>query len=382
MRVLWICRLPRVVQNEILGGQDYGAESALSWIVAHMPPPDEVNLHLACLWPGGNKQTTVEYQGATIHLLPCPRRGRALLLFQHDTNYFQSLFEELKPDLVHGWGTEDSHGLVARRLAPHKHVIGIQGLIHSYCKYLPKTYRTMLVRATERITLRKARNVVAESQYALNSAAPLCPSALKRVIEQPLRSEFLSAALSDCAEKTVLFVGALDERKGVMDAIAAFSKSAPEDWKLHVVGKGTSENERKMYKFVRFTRTSARFHHSRDLDTPTLVKVMRESSVFLLPTRVDTGPTALKEALTIGIWPVCYDNSGPGEYVRKYRFGSLATNHDLDSLSTKLKDSLVAMPWSDVARRKVLEQSTRRDFSREQAWKQLTEFYELAMGSG
>src|SRR5260370_19161492 len=219
MRVLWICRLPRVVQDQVFAGEDHGSESALPWIVAPLPTPKEIELHLACLWPGGDQRKTVQFRGAQIHMLPCPRRGRAILLFQRDKSYFQSLFEELKPDLVHGWGTEDSHGLVARRLAPHKHVIGIQGLIRTYHKYLPKSYRTLLVRATERITLRKAPNVIAESQYAVEIASPLCPSALKRVIEHPLRSEFLNAIASDGVEKTVLFVGAIDQRKNVMDAI-------------------------------------------------------------------------------------------------------------------------------------------------------------------
>ncbi|HEV2045248.1 MAG TPA: glycosyltransferase [Chthoniobacterales bacterium] len=368
-----------MAQEEIFAGEDHGAESALSWIVAHMPPPEEVDLHLACLWPGGNKQKTVEYQGATIHLLPCPRRGRAMLLFQRDTTYFRSLFGELKPDLVHGWGTEDSYGLVARRLAPQRHVIGIQGLIRTYYKHLPKSYRRMFVRATERITLRKARNVVAESQYALDSAAPLCPWAVKRVIEHPLRPEFLAASPSDGTAKTVLFVGAIDERKGVVDAIAAFSKVAPENWNLHVVGKGSSTNENRMQKLVKDTRTSGRFHHSPDLDAADLVKAMQESSVFLLPTRVDTGPTALKEALTMGLWPVCYDNSGPGEYIRKYRFGSLARNGDFDSLCRELRTALSDTPWKNAGHRKSLEDPTRHDFSREQAWKKLAQFYELVM---
>ena len=380
--MLWICRLPRVVQDEIFAGEDHGSESDLSWIVAHLPAPQEIELHLACLWPGGTRRESVTFQGANFHVLPCPEKGRALLLFQRDTNYFRSLFEELKPDLVHGWGTEDSYGLVARRLAPQRHVIGIQGLIHTYYKYLPKSYRTLLVRATERMTLRRARNVVAESQYALNSAAPFCPpTAIKRVIEHPLRPEFLGASPSDGTEKTVIFVGAIDERKGVMDAIAAFSKIAPEDWKLHVVGKGTSENESKMYKLVGDMRIDARFHHSRDLETPSLVKAMRESAVFLLPTRVDTGPTALKEALTMGLWPVCYDNSGPGEYIRKYSFGSLATDRDVASLSNELKRCLSETPWKDAEKRKSLERQTRYDFSREQAWKQLTQFYDVVAAS-
>src|SRR5437899_1501470 len=116
------------VQQLALGNEDHGAQVAASWIVAHFPPPNEVDLHIACLWPGGSQRKDFEFDGVHFHLLPCPARGRALLLFQRDTSYFRNLVEELKPELIHAWGTEDSYGLVARRLAPNRSIIGIQGL--------------------------------------------------------------------------------------------------------------------------------------------------------------------------------------------------------------------------------------------------------------
>lgn len=377
MRVLWICGLPRAVQDEVFAGEDHGSQRAWSWVVAHLPPPREVELHLACLWPGGDKGKTVEYEGAKVHLLPCPKRGRALLFFQRDTKYFRALFEEIKPDLTHGWGTEDSFGLVARRLAPQRHIIGIQGLIHAYYNYLPRSYRRSIVRTTEHMTLKKARYVIAESNYSLDCAATLCPRAVKQTIEHPLRRNFLDSQPSDGTARTIIFVGSIEERKGINDAIVAFSDVAPADWTLHVVGKGARDSEKQMYNLVRITGIVGRFRHSRDLDTPGLVQAMRESSVFLLPTRIDTGPTALKEALTMGLWPVCYDNSGPSEYIRKYKCGSLAKNCDLDSLCRELQLCLTAMPWKDANKRTVLAGRTRNDFSREHAWDNLIEFYRM-----
>lgn len=381
MRVLWICRLPKVVQDKFFGGEDHGSESDLPWIVAHLPPPQEIELHLACLWPGGDKHKRIQHQGAQIHLLPCPRRGRAILLFQRDTSYFRALFKELKPDLVHGWGTEDSFGLVARRLAPKRHVIGIQGLIRSYFESLPRTYRRRLVRATERMTLKKARYVVAESSYSLNGAAPLCPQAVRRVVEHPVRAEFLEARPSDGMSKTILFVGSIEERKGIMDAIIAFSKVAAEDWEFHVVGNGAAEKERQMYQLIADTGIGSRFRHSRNLNAQNLVNAMRESSIFLLPTRVDTGPTALKEALTMGLWPICYDNSGPAEYIRKYLFGSLAIDRDVTSLATKLKEAMATTPWKDVNLREAVAGKTRHDFSRMHAWEQLVDLYGMIISN-
>src|SRR5207253_8166013 len=129
----------------------------------------------------------------------------------------------------------------------------------------------------------------------------------------------------------------------------------------------------RMNTFVRRRGIAARFRHSPILDIQHLIKAMQKGSVFLLPTRIDTGPTALKEALTMGLWPVCYDNSGPGEYIRKYAFGSLARDQDMNSLCRELKHCLTDMPWKDLDKRNVLARRTRDDFSRELAWEQLTE---------
>lgn len=311
--------------------------------------------------------------------MPCPRRGRALLFFQRDTSFFRKLFDELKPDLVHGWGTEDSYGLVARKLAPIYHVIGIQGLIDAYRKYLPHTYRTAAVLLTERLSLRKARNLLAESQYSLDAATQLCKPERQRVIEHPLRHEFVASQPSDGTGKTALFVGTIEARKGIGDAVTAFARVASPDWTLHVVGHGSSASERTMHQLADHSGIAGRFQHSRTLDAPALVSAMQNSSVFLLPTQVDTGPTALKEALTMGLWPVCYDNSGPAEYVRKYAFGSLARNRSVDSLCIELKQCFSEMPWKDVTKQAALAQRTREDFSPRKAWRELIAFYQLVV---
>lgn len=43
MKVLWICGLPRGIVRD-----GYGVRSELSWIVGHLPPPEEVELHILC----------------------------------------------------------------------------------------------------------------------------------------------------------------------------------------------------------------------------------------------------------------------------------------------------------------------------------------------
>lgn len=318
----------------------------------------------------------MEYEGAKIHLLPCPRRGRALLLFQRDVSYFRPLFRELRPDLVHGWGTEDSFAWVARRLALDRHVIGIQGLIGAYRKRTRMPARTFLTAMTEKWSLAKAQYVVAESEYSLREAATLCPAETKlRVIEQALRREFLHATPTDYSTATVLFVGTIEERKGIGAAIEAFARAAAPDWTLHVIGSGTEREEQAMQHLAEKRQLKRRFRYTRTCSASELVTAMQASSVFILPTRIDTGPTALKEALTMGLWPICYDNSGPGEYLRKYHFGSLASDNNLDSLSENLQQILSSQPWKTKREHSTLASKTREDFAAATAWRNLSMLY-------
>ena len=265
MRVLWICALPLQIQREMLGGVDHGAQVAMSWILAHLPPPPEVDLHIACLWPGGSRRKDLEYQGAHFHLVPCPRRGRALLLFVRDRRYFRGLVEELQPDLIHGWGTEDSFSLVARQLAPRRHLVGIQGLITAYRERVPMDVRSRLTALTERWTLRRARHVVAESHYSREAARPLCPQAALHIVEHPLRAEFLGAAAADGEARAMVFLGGINERKGITDALQAFAALDRPEWSLHVIGSGTPQEEERLAVLAsrllpgQFPRTAATF---------------------------------------------------------------------------------------------------------------------------
>lgn len=375
MRILWICSLPLSVQQSAFGDEDHGAQVAMSWVLAHFPPPGGIDLHIACLWPGGSSRKAMEFNGVFFHLVPCQKRGRALLFFQRDPSFFRGLVEELKPDVIHGWGTEDSFGLVARKLAPCRHVIGIQGLVTEYRRRIPLESRTILTAITERLTLRSARWVVAESDYSLRVARPLCPRAKMRVVEHPLRREFLEAEPSDGVGCRALFIGGITERKGISDALRAFSLAAPGEWSLHVVGSGTAESEAQMAKLANELGLGARFRHDRALSTPELITAMRQCSIFLLPTRIDTGPTALKEALAMGLWPVCYDNSGPGEYVRKFAFGSLARDLDRGDLTATLRTAIETSPWTNLSLRQGLQTASRTTFSRAEIWPQLERLY-------
>jgi glycosyltransferase involved in cell wall biosynthesis len=197
-----------------------------------------------------------------------------------------------------------------------------------------------------------------------------------RTIEHPLRDDFLEKEPGDGQSRQVLFLGGISERKGISDALRAFAAIRGADWRLLVIGGGTPEAEADMFHLADQLGILGRFQHDRSLSSPEVVQAMQSSSIFLLPTRVDTGPTALKEALALGLWPVCYDNTGPGEYVRQFAYGMLARDVDQQDLIEKLRDATESRPWLDPSRRSSLRSATKRIFARERIWGELTALYQ------
>src|SRR6266699_3312490 len=127
LKILWVCGLPRRVQTEVLGGQDYGAHLDWSWILGHLPPPENVELHIACRTARYTEYKEFDWQGARFHLIPVRARARVFCLFRFDWIYFRKLMARLNPDVVHGWGTEDAYANVAIKLSPERHVVEVQG---------------------------------------------------------------------------------------------------------------------------------------------------------------------------------------------------------------------------------------------------------------
>jgi glycosyltransferase involved in cell wall biosynthesis len=145
---------------------------------------------------------------------------------------------------------------------------------------------------------------------------------------------------------------------------------------LKVIGSGGEREESAMFQLVDELGIGKRFWHGSGLSAPEIAGVMKDCSIFLLPTRIDTGPTALKEALVMGLWPVCYENSGPAEYVRLCRFGTLAEDGNFNDLREKLYSAVRTRPWEDSSTRMQLKEFTRKRFSQVEIWNQLIELYE------
>lgn len=375
MKILWICGLPHQVQEEALDGKDYGAYASWSWILGHLPSPEDVELHIACPSAKASKSITFEYSGCTFHLVPC-LPGRLQTGFLLDPFFFRGIINKINPDVVHGWGTEDSYSITAQALAPRKCVVQVQGLINAYQSYLSDTPGMKYVALRERKTLARARTVFVESGYSEEITKPYCGKQTSIIqVDHPLRSSFLNTHATSGRGKEILFVGSICERKGSCDAVAAFKQLSDTGWKMTLVGNGSRPEIADLNEQMAQVPDRTRITHIPQATSDEIVELMQRSSIFLLPSKKDTGPTALKEALSMGLWPVCYANSGPKEYISRFEYGSLANTDDVADLSEQLRTAVENKPWLKNGRLEVLVERVRHELCADTIWKQLIRHY-------
>ena len=77
----------------------------------------------------------------------------------------------------------------------------------------------------------------------------------------------------------------------------------------------------------------------------------------------------------MGLWPVCYDNSGPAHYIRRFRYGNLATDLNRAALIEALKGTLAAQEWKRAENRAKMENLVRPLFDKVNIWRELIKLY-------
>lgn len=384
MKIVWICGVPNEVRQVGCGHSISTLPTAAwSWILGHLPPPDGVELHVLCpVMRLEGELVEFDYLGVHWH---CVRQENheIFFLWRRMLKKMKPIVERINPDVIHGWGGETGCGYLATLLS-RRAVVSIQGLLLLYKILVPgesrriglkQRIRRLFFDYVERKSYSRAAKRHCESVLSKDALAKYYHGLGSTVIPHPLRTEFLERpkGREELCEKAprFLFVGQLVDRKGSFDAIKAFEQAEIKDGVLVMVGSGDQEGAIKNY--ITEHHLEERIILKSGLSATDLVREMLASQFFLLPTYGDTGPTALKEALAQGLYPICYYNSGPYELINRY-LGTLVPTTDIEGLASALK-SCVARQTELVHRSEEVSKRVRVDHSPTQIWKELLSLY-------
>ena len=380
MKVVWICGLPEDVR---LNGYECVLSdvpcATWSWIMGHLPPPPHVDLHIICpVIDLIRERVDFEYNGVSWHCV-LQRRKEVLFFWRRVFREVRAVVREIEPDVIHGWGAESGFGYLAMLLS-HCAFVGVQGELRLFDDLVPgfsKRHHTSpfnylagtLQRFIEAKAYKKAFRCLVESDLARDGLMRYY-GVKSIVIPHPLRTEFCKdsrGARCELAKKPLvfLFLGALETRKGALDAYRAFRRAQIPGARMVYIGDGELRADLEGVVELNSHATPAE-----------IVALMKAAHFYVLPSYGDTGPTSLKEAIAQGLYPICYNNSGPHELLTRYQVGTLVATGDIEGLANAMSEAAKNV---DRCIANGLDAAARisADLGHDQVWDKLLQAYNM-----
>lgn len=274
----------------------------------------------------------IRWRNQTFHCLHVPGRLRLLHGYRRECALIRERVEELNPALLHAWGTEACYAL-AGAACRRPWLLSMQGILQEYVRRNRLHPFVYLQAVYEWWALRGAREISVESRWGREVMARLAPKARLHVVEYGVQEIFFQTEWQPEAGRPVaVFVGTIDARKGIQDAVAAFADPRLAGAELHVLG----DAENVFAKSLRARATpNVRWCGRRSL--PETAAALSRAWCLVLPTRADTSPNVVKEARVMGLPVVTTPCGGQSDYIVDGENGYLVAPGALTALADALR---------------------------------------------
>jgi len=334
MRVAMLCNFPlHTLKRSPI--QFRPGQHSTSWLV-DLPQAfskiQGLEMHWITLSDQVEKEMTFSHDGALFHVLPTTKQGRASSFFVQDRRRIQAYLQEVRPDAVHGWGTEDVYALAAVT-SRYPHLISMQGILSALILKSwmhPREYFQALL---EIWCLRKAQLVTTESNWGAAIVRRRRGSQPIEIVEYGVRNSFFSVKWNPEKEKPyAIFIGSIVARKGIEDLVEAFRNLKKQGYRLKVIGRAKTK-----YLSILQKRAEGTVDWLGEQPAEFVQREMSRAWCLVLPTRADTSPNVVKEARVIGLPVITTRNGGQASYVRDGEDGYFVECGDIKGLVQKLR---------------------------------------------
>lgn len=292
---------------------------------------DELEAHWIVLSAQIPSAKCVIWKNQHFHILPTAQRYRAGTVFWRDRAAIARTIHEIRPDIVHGWGTEDVYALAAVS-SGFQNIVSMQGILsHIMLKTMrrPREYFQGLL---ELYVLKCAKTVTVESDWGRARVARRNANAKIEIVEYGVQPHFFEVPWRPNPQKpVVLYVGSLTSNKGIQDLIAAYRSTKLAGTELWVVGDG----RRQWVNRLRRIATSNVFWLGRK-PTTEIAALLGQTWCLALPTRADTSPNVVKEARVVGLPVITTPCGGQASYIEDGKNGFLVKPGEIDKLTERL----------------------------------------------
>lgn len=191
-----------------------------------------------------------------------------------------------------------------------------------YKGWLRAAYHRYWIRRLERTTMRRAKVVVAVSQFAANITR-------QHVLNRPIQIIYNGVDIQRFHPPTkrqtqhpfrLLYIGSWMARKGV-DLLAPIMRELGEDFTLHFTGGPVAQKNQR--------DVPSNMHDLGRLDLHGVVSAMQHADALLFPSRSEGMPLTILEAMACGLPVICTRGSSLTEVVQEGETGYLCPRDDV-----------------------------------------------------
>jgi glycosyltransferase involved in cell wall biosynthesis len=299
----------------------------------------DLQVEAITLVDGLAQEITQECGNVCYHYLPCRSKGKTATFYWFEKRRLQQFVRELQVDLVHGQPSGEY--LLAATGCSLPHVITIHGLVFretAGLSFFEPAYLAGWVREKlQRQAATRAANIISISPYVDEYLRGWTRGQI-RPVANPIDADFFEIAPPNRAGLRILCVGIVSERKNQQLLIRACHQLHQQgvQFECHIVGKFGPGADEKMSRLIQESGLAERVILKGLISREDLLAEYAWSNVVVLPSREETSPLSLIQAMACGRCVFGAAAAGIPELLQQGTFGTLFSTEDVDDLATQL----------------------------------------------
>jgi len=305
------------------------------------------------------------YWNQTFYVLRRWRKSVSIITgYYSEKRQIKRLVDEIKPDIIHAWGTEDVFGMAGAYCQAKHKVFTLQGYLGACLQNTKSPPLLMRLQARfEKKTIQSFQTLTGESPVSEEHLRSIHPSAKICTIDYGVSNEFFNHDWVPSDQPEIIFVGSVTEAKGIRELCDVMKRKHLRHINLKIVGDGDLVEELQGV-------SGPNVEWLGRLDRSELIKHMACSWVLVAPTYADTGPSVVKEARVIGLPVITTTAAGASHYIRNAQSGYVIEPMDMEALGTAISELCrnsetclrAGRSGWETARNQLSAKSTARDF--------------------
>lgn len=283
---------------------------------------NEVDIHWIVLDKGTKHKRLIEARNQHIHVLPRGSKTLGLCTcYIRERMSVAAELRQLRPQLVHAWGTEDCYALCGKDFKGQK-LLSIQGLLKA-CMQRGKLSRFHRLHSLfETPSIRAYQHLTTESPWAAERVNEQVPGRIIHPLEYAVEDIFWNVPRCPAPSPCALFAGSDTPIKNIDSLLLAFQDPRLASVTLKLAGVEPSKHPNLPPNIQPLGRVSRK----------AMAQLLSETWCLVHPSLADTGPTIVKEARVMGIPTVVSSACGSKQHVTEGKSGFIFSPLDTEAL--------------------------------------------------